>query len=142
MVLVYGSGLLLIPANSSALADQTPQISHTNGPVTSLLPCETSQARPLHLQGSQHSYLPSAYRTTHQVLNMQWIFLSKGPEPLHGQVCHSNTSQSWYQLVLIRASIVVTKRHNQKASWRGKGLFGLHFRITDYQQKKLGQELK
>ena len=26
--------------------------------------------------------------------------------------------------------------------WRGKGLFGLHFRITVYHRRKSGQELK
>jgi hypothetical protein len=34
------------------------------------------------------------------------------------------------------------KRHDQKASWGGKGLFGLHFHITAHHWMKSGQELK
>ena len=35
-----------------------------------------------------------------------------------------------YSVVLVRVSIAATKHHNQKASWGGKGLFGLHFHIA------------
>jgi hypothetical protein len=34
------------------------------------------------------------------------------------------------------------KHHDQKASWGGKGLFGLHFYITAHHPRKLEQELK
>ena len=35
------------------------------------------------------------------------------------------------------------KHHDyNKASWRGKDLLGLHFRVTVYRWTKLGQELK
>jgi hypothetical protein len=33
-------------------------------------------------------------------------------------------------MVLGKVSIAVKKQHDQKASWRGKGLFGLNFYIT------------
>ena len=36
----------------------------------------------------------------------------------------------WKGNVLVRVSIAVMKHHDQKASWRGKGLFGLHFHIA------------
>jgi hypothetical protein len=39
-------------------------------------------------------------------------------------------------------SIVATKHHDQKRSWGGKGLFGLHFQITIHQWRKSEQELK
>ena len=42
----------------------------------------------------------------------------------------------------IRVSIAVMKHHDQKASWGGKGLSDLHFLITDYHQRKSGQEVK
>lgn len=32
--------------------------------------------------------------------------------------------------------------HAQKASWGGKGLFGLHFHIIVHHQRNSGQELK
>ena len=44
--------------------------------------------------------------------------------------------------VLVRVSIAVMKHHGQKASWEGKGLFGLHFCIAVHHQRKAGQELK
>jgi len=31
------------------------------------------------------------------------------------------------RVVLVRVTIIVTKWHDQTASWRGKSLFGLHF---------------
>jgi hypothetical protein len=34
------------------------------------------------------------------------------------------------------------KHHDQKASWGGKGLFGLHFHIALHHWRKSGQELK
>jgi hypothetical protein len=34
-----------------------------------------------------------------------------------------------------------TKPHDQEASWGGKGLFSLHFRIAVHPQRKSGQEL-
>ena len=34
------------------------------------------------------------------------------------------------------------KHHEQKASWGGKGLFGLHFHIIALHRRKSGQELK
>jgi hypothetical protein len=33
-----------------------------------------------------------------------------------------------------------TKYHDQKASWRGKGLFSLHFLVAIHHQRKTGQE--
>jgi hypothetical protein len=44
--------------------------------------------------------------------------------------------------VLVRTSIVVIKHYDQKASWQGKGLFGLHFYIAVLHRRKSGQELK
>lgn len=32
--------------------------------------------------------------------------------------------------VLVRVSLDVTKHHDQKANWAGKGLFALHFSIA------------
>jgi hypothetical protein len=32
--------------------------------------------------------------------------------------------------VLVRVSIAAMKHHKQKASWGGKGLFGLHFHFS------------
>jgi hypothetical protein len=34
------------------------------------------------------------------------------------------------------------KYHDQKTSWGGMGLFGLHFHITVHHPRKSGQELK
>jgi hypothetical protein len=34
------------------------------------------------------------------------------------------------------------KCHNQKASWAGNGLFGLHFHIAVHNGSKSGQKLK
>ena len=42
---------------------------------------------------------------------------------------------------LIRVSITTTNYHDKNTSWRGKGLFGLHFHIT-VRHQRLGQELK
>lgn len=39
---VSGFGLLLITSSFPAPADQTPQVLHSNGPVESFLPSETS----------------------------------------------------------------------------------------------------
>ena len=41
-----------------------------------------------------------------------------------------------------RVSIAGLKHHDQKASWRGKGLFGLDFRVTVDHGRNSGQELK
>jgi hypothetical protein len=38
--------------------------------------------------------------------------------------------------------MAATKTADQKASWRGKGLFGLYFQISISHWKKSGQELK
>ena len=43
---------------------------------------------------------------------------------------------------LVRVSIAVIKHQDQKANWRGKGLFSSHFQITVVQWTKSGQELK
>jgi hypothetical protein len=40
-------------------------------------------------------------------------------------------------IVLARVSIVATKHQNQKASWRVKGLFSLHFHIAVHQLNKV-----
>ncbi|KAL6079812.1 hypothetical protein STEG23_033903, partial [Scotinomys teguina] len=42
----------------------------------------------------------------------------------------------------VRVSIAAMKHHDQKANWRGKRLFGLHFQIIVYHWKKSEQELK
>jgi hypothetical protein len=42
---------------------------------------------------------------------------------------------SCYQFILARIFIDATKYHEQKASWRGKGLFGFHFHITVHHQR-------
>jgi hypothetical protein len=42
----------------------------------------------------------------------------------------------------VRVTIAVMKHHDEKASWGGKSLFGLHFLITVHHQRKLRQELK
>lgn len=39
-------------------------------------------------------------------------------------ICKNNL-----EVVLVRVSIAVANKHGQKADWRGKGLFGLHFQI-------------
>ena len=44
--------------------------------------------------------------------------------------------------VLVRVSIAMRKHHDQKASWGGKGLLGLHFSIAVHHQRKPEQELK
>jgi hypothetical protein len=44
--------------------------------------------------------------------------------------------------VLVRVSIAVTKYHNQKSSWGGKGLFGLYFQIIIHHWRKSRQELR
>jgi len=49
---------------------------------------------------------------------------------------------TWLRTALVRVSTAATKHHDQKASWGGKGLFGLHFHITVHHQRKSGQELK
>ena len=45
-------------------------------------------------------------------------------------------------MVLVRISIGVTKHHDQKAIWGGKGLFGLYFHIAVHHWMNSGQELK
>jgi hypothetical protein len=42
----------------------------------------------------------------------------------------------------LRVTIAVLKHHNQKASWGGNSLFGLHFHITAHHQRMPAQELK
>jgi hypothetical protein len=42
--------------------------------------------------------------------------------------------------VLVRF-VLLHKHHEQEASWRGKGLFSLHFHIAVHHQRKSGQEL-
>ena len=42
----------------------------------------------------------------------------------------------------LRVSIAAMKHHGQKASWGGKGLFGLHFHVVADYWLKSGQELK
>jgi hypothetical protein len=37
---------------------------------------------------------------------------------------------------------VLHKHHDQEASWRGKGLFSLHFYTAVHDQRKSGMELK
>ena len=34
--------------------------------------------------------------------------------------------------VLVRVTIAVMRHHDQKSSWGGKGLFGLHFHIAPF----------
>ena len=51
---------------------------------------------------------------------------------------HPGTTSAF---VLVRDSIAVMKHHT-KATWGGKGLFGLHTHIIVHHQRKLGQELK
>ena len=43
--------------------------------------------------------------------------------------------------VLLRVTTTVMKQDGPKASWEGKGLFGLYFHIADHHQRKSGQEL-
>jgi hypothetical protein len=43
--------------------------------------------------------------------------------------------------VLLRVTTTVMKQDGPKASWEGKGLFGLCFHIADHHQRKSGQEL-
>lgn len=90
-------------------------------------------------QGDSRS-LPRA-RVTQRMLYRQWgrwaIFQGTKVTP--------GTSKNWlqdpYRLqnlhlvpyvahVLVRVSIALMKHHDQRASWRGKGLFSLHFHIT------------
>jgi hypothetical protein len=44
--------------------------------------------------------------------------------------------------VLVGGFYSCTKHHDQEASWGGKGLFSLHFRIAVDHQRKSGLELK
>jgi hypothetical protein len=44
--------------------------------------------------------------------------------------------------VLLKVPIATVKHHDQKASWGGKSLFGLHFHSTAHHLRNLGQELK
>jgi hypothetical protein len=44
--------------------------------------------------------------------------------------------------ILVRAFIASTKHHEQKTSWRGKGLFGLYFHTTVGHWSKSGQRLE
>ena len=46
------------------------------------------------------------------------------------------------EFILVRVSIIVRKHHGQKASWGGKGLFGLHFQIIVHHWRKSRQALK
>lgn len=69
--------------------------------------------------------------------------LSQSFPKWHCHVCHSNTSQFWHQLVLVRISIATMRHlHDQRASWRGKGLFDVCFRVTIHHQRRSGQKLK
>lgn len=55
---------------------------------------------------------------------------------------HQNSSSGTEIDVLVTVSVAAMKHHNQKASWGGKGLFGLHFQIIVHPWRKPGQELK
>ena len=44
--------------------------------------------------------------------------------------------------VLVGVTIAPNEIPWPKASWGGKGLFGLHFNITVYHRRKSGQDLK
>ena len=58
---------------------------------------------------------------------------------------HSDSSNIIKQkrlCVLVRVPIAATKHHGQKASCRGKGLFGPHFQIIVHHWRKPGLELK
>jgi hypothetical protein len=48
----------------------------------------------------------------------------------------------WISISVSFFFIAVMKHHDQKASWGGKGLFGLHFYIIVHHRRKSGQELK
>ena len=58
------------------------------------------------------------------------------------RVCHSNTLLLVTISFLIRVSIAVMKHHDQNASLRAKGLFGLNFSVEVHQWRKSGQKHK
>jgi hypothetical protein len=43
---------------------------------------------------------------------------------------------------LVSISIAAMKHYDQKTSWGGKGLFGLHFHVGVHYRRKLGQKLQ
>ena len=45
-------------------------------------------------------------------------------------------------VAFLRVSVPAMKHHDQKASWRGKGLFGLYFHVALHHRRKSGQKLK
>jgi hypothetical protein len=45
-------------------------------------------------------------------------------------------------MCLNQGFMAAMKHHDQKASWEGKGLFGLHFQFTILQWKKSVQKLR
>ena len=45
-------------------------------------------------------------------------------------------------IILVWVSTALMKYHDQKVSWREKGLFGLHFHIVVEHQRKSGEEFK
>jgi hypothetical protein len=61
--------------------------------------------------------------------------------PKHGQVVTGMPHYVGTNTVLVRVSIAAMKHHDQEASWRGKGLFSLHFHTADHHQRKSGLEL-
>lgn len=70
---VSGFGLLLITSSFPAPADQTPQVLHSNGPVESFLPSETSQVR---YPSSEMTFLAEVPKTS-TIHPKTWLGLSQ-----------------------------------------------------------------
>jgi hypothetical protein len=71
-------------------------------------------------------------------------FLYSSQQNANVSVFHIHTNISILSVVTkanwcLRVSIAVMKHHDLKASWGGKGLFGLYFQIHHW--RKSGQEL-
>ena len=93
------SGILLITADSSSPANQ----NHRIFPIKIAMALKKFLIFPLkfhkpglHLLHCSQHYLPSSYRTSHRVLNTEWIFWPKVPMSFHSSPktwsgCHRNT---------------------------------------------------
>lgn len=135
-----GSGLLLIMAGCSTLADQITQSFHTNGLVASLFSSETYKPGLNHLHCSQHSCLPSSQHSVAFLAQISKVLAQSFSK--YGQVYLVNIPLCWYQFALVQDTTIQWWNTMVRAAWVGKSLFDLHLHITVLHWRKYGQQLK
>jgi hypothetical protein len=96
--------------------------------------------------GATHVYSPSigspwqtkVWISPKSNLVNQWLLLGLLIELKGSHITRAHTSRGGW-LILVRATIVMMKIM-VKATWGGKGLFGLYFHTVVHQGRKSGQE--